>query len=148
MSGENRGEETEATPEPVLLRGTVCVQYIRCSKPRCHCRDGERHGPYYYRVWRESGRVHKAYVRREDVTSVQAACDLYQKLVRDAEKRQRRKPAAAPRAPVTPPPSAAPARRRKVRRCSECGTPAPRHAPDCQWAALIRQLAAMGIEVA
>ncbi len=59
------------------LPGEVCAQYIRCGKPGCHCRLGERHGPYYYRIWREGSRVQKAYVRREDLDAVQAACDAY-----------------------------------------------------------------------
>jgi len=60
-----------------LLPGEVCAQYIRCGKSGCRCRLGERHGPYYYRIWREGSRVQKAYVRREDLDAVQAACDAY-----------------------------------------------------------------------
>ena len=134
--------EPEASA-PLLLQGTVCTQYTRCSKPECHCRDGERHGPYYYRVWRDNGRVRKAYVKREDLAAVQAACALYHQL---AQKTTKQKGGAVPPQEKT---TAARAKgRRKQKKCSDCGTPAPRHAPDCRWAALIRQLASMGIEVA
>jgi hypothetical protein len=30
------------------LRGTVGVRHVRCGKKRCHCVDGELHGPVYY----------------------------------------------------------------------------------------------------
>lgn len=35
------------------------------------------HGPYYYRFWRESGRLRKAYVPRRQVEEVRAACARY-----------------------------------------------------------------------
>lgn len=60
-----------------LLPGTVCIQYVRCGKAACACREGKLHGPYHYRVWREGGTVQKAYVRPEDAPSVIAACAAY-----------------------------------------------------------------------
>lgn len=56
------------------LPGSVCAQFIRCGNPRCRCRSGKLHGPYYYRVWREGARVRKAYVKRPDLEAVRAAC--------------------------------------------------------------------------
>ncbi len=59
------------------LPGKLCEQYIRCGKAGCRCQEGERHGPYYYRIWREGSRVQKVYVKREELEAVQAACDSY-----------------------------------------------------------------------
>jgi len=59
------------------LPGKLCEQFIRCGKAGCRCQEGERHGPYYYRIWREGSRVQKVYVKREELESVQAACDSY-----------------------------------------------------------------------
>ena len=59
------------------LKGEVCTQFIRCNKPGCRCRGGQTHGPYYYRVWREAGRVHKEYVKAENLAATRAACDAY-----------------------------------------------------------------------
>lgn len=59
------------------LPGKLCEQFIRCGKAGCRCQNGERHGPYYYRIWREGSRVQKAYVKREELEAVQAACDSY-----------------------------------------------------------------------
>ena len=67
---------------PAPLKGEVCTQYIRCNKPGCRCRTGSPHGPYYYRVWREGGRVRKAYVRSDDLAAVRAACETYKSLSR------------------------------------------------------------------
>jgi len=60
------------------LPGTVCEQFIRCGNPGCHCRTGERHGPYYYRVWRGAGRtIHKVYIKRPDVARVRRQCESH-----------------------------------------------------------------------
>jgi len=60
---------------PKMLPGAVCVQWVRCGKPNCRCARGDLHGPYYYRFWRESGKLHKAYVKRCDLDAVRAACE-------------------------------------------------------------------------
>jgi len=63
------------------LPGKLCEQFIRCGKAGCRCREGERHGPYYYRIWRDGDRVQKVYVKREELEAVQAACDSYKDYV-------------------------------------------------------------------
>lgn len=62
------------------LKGEVCTQYIRCNKAGCRCQTGAPHGPYYYRVWREGGRVRKEYVKSVDAAAVRAACETYKTL--------------------------------------------------------------------
>ncbi len=59
---------------PKMLPGVVCVQWKRCGRLSCKCTQGALHGPYYYRFWRDRGRLRKAYVRRSDVDAVRAAC--------------------------------------------------------------------------
>lgn len=61
----------------LVLKGKVCIRFVTCHKPNCHCTSGERHGPYYYRVWRDGVHVRKAYIPREDVEIVEAACEAY-----------------------------------------------------------------------
>lgn len=61
---------------PHKLPGTVHEQYTRCGKPNCKCAQGQLHGPYYYRFWRDRrGSLHKEYVRKADVEAVRSACD-------------------------------------------------------------------------
>jgi hypothetical protein len=59
---------------PKTLPGAVCAQWVRCGRPGCRCARGQPHGPYFYRFWREAGRLRKAYVRRADVAQVRARC--------------------------------------------------------------------------
>lgn len=73
------------------LPGEICAQFIRCGKANCRCELGRRHGPYYYRVWREGAHVHKVYVRRTDLDSVRQACEAYrryQQTLRDSRLRR------------------------------------------------------------
>ncbi len=64
--------------QPHNLPGTVHAQYIRCGRGGCKCAGGQLHGPYYYRFYREGRRLHKRYVRRADLASVQAGCKARQ----------------------------------------------------------------------
>lgn len=51
------------------LKGSIHVEWKRCGKLNCRCARGMLHGPYFYRRWREGGRLRKGYVSREEVTS-------------------------------------------------------------------------------
>nr|WP_301002472.1 DUF6788 family protein [Capsulimonas corticalis] len=66
------------------------MQYTRCGKTTCRCREGSLHGPYYYRVWREGDVVRKDYVRRDRLAEMQAGCDAYKALM-DHLKQSRQK---------------------------------------------------------
>ena len=56
---------------PKTLPGAVVAQY------RTH---GDRtYGPYWFRFWREGGRLRKAYVRAPDLEEVRAACEANRK---------------------------------------------------------------------
>ena len=57
------------------LPGVVCPQMVQCGKVGCKCQRGELHGPYYYRFWREDGRLRKEYVPRSQLHIVKAQCD-------------------------------------------------------------------------
>src|SRR6185437_6671915 len=38
-------------------------QYRRCGKDNCRrCAEGPGHGPYWYEIWREHGRLHTRYI--------------------------------------------------------------------------------------
>ena len=56
------------------LPGTVCVQWVTCGHQNCRCARGQLHGPYFYRFWRQHGRVRKTYVKRSEVESVRKQC--------------------------------------------------------------------------
>ncbi len=85
-------EPTAILPgEMSVLPGEICEQFIRCGKPGCRCEQGHRHGPYYYRIWREGDRVHKVYIKRPELETVRQACEAYrqcQQTLRDARLRR------------------------------------------------------------
>lgn len=60
------GQIKTAKPLPNTLPGAVCAQWRE--------RDGKRYGPYYFRFWREGGRLRKQYIKRNEMEAVQAAC--------------------------------------------------------------------------
>ena len=57
----------------IEVRGAICAQWVRCGKPNCRCAKGQLHGPYYYRFWREGGKLRRAYVRKADAPAALAA---------------------------------------------------------------------------
>lgn len=53
-------------------KGSLHAEYKRCGKSSCRCDAGRLHGPYWYRYYREGGRLRKEYVRPERVEQVRA----------------------------------------------------------------------------
>jgi hypothetical protein len=58
-----------------MLLGVVLPQMIRCGRSNCRCSKGQPHGPYFYRFWRECGKLRKSYVKRSELEQVQAQCE-------------------------------------------------------------------------
>ena len=59
---------------PKTLPGVVCSHMVRCGKLNCKCQRGELHGPYYYRFWREDGKLRKQYVPRSQLEAIRLCC--------------------------------------------------------------------------
>lgn len=55
---------------PNIGEGWVCKQYVKRGQKLC--------GPYWYRFWREDGRLKKAYVRPVDLEEVRKGCQAWQ----------------------------------------------------------------------
>jgi hypothetical protein len=68
-----RTKTTESLPK-TPLPGVVCQQWVRCGRPNCRCSRGHAHGPYFYRFWREGGRLRKVYVRPAELERVRERC--------------------------------------------------------------------------
>ena len=68
---------------PKMLAGSLCAQWVQCGRTNCRCARGRLHGPYYYRFWREHGRLRKQYVKRQDVRKVRARCEARRRYRRD-----------------------------------------------------------------
>jgi len=41
---------------------TYRQEYVKCGKAGCKCAKGQGHGPYWYRYWKEGGRLKKRYI--------------------------------------------------------------------------------------
>src|SRR4051794_8931186 len=67
-------------PKMPAMPGSLQAEYRTCGKARCRCARGERHGPYWYRRWREAGRQRRRYVKSPDVADVQAALDDWRRV--------------------------------------------------------------------
>lgn len=74
QADRNEGSALEPLP------GAIVPQFIRCGKPGCRCACGHRHGPYFYRVWREGPKVYKEYVKITEVEGVRQQTLLYEAL--------------------------------------------------------------------
>ena len=78
-----RNQDTVEDQDTVLepLPGAVVPQFIRCGKPGCQCSYGHRHGPYFYRVWRdEDSQVRKVYVKITEVETVRQQTRFYEEM--------------------------------------------------------------------
>jgi len=64
------------------LPGKVSAQYVTCGKSDCRCRNGQRHGPYYYRVWRDGDSIRKEYIKSKDVDHIRACCKAHEDMLR------------------------------------------------------------------
>ncbi len=70
-------------PKTDFLKGSLHLETKRCGKPNCRCQRGFRHGPYFYRRWRQGGRQRKEYVRQENVAETLSAIARRQALDRE-----------------------------------------------------------------
>jgi hypothetical protein len=68
-----------------MLPGVVCEQWVRCGRRNCRCARGELHGPFFYRFWREGGKLKKQYVRAVDLQEVRARCEARRQVRCDLE---------------------------------------------------------------
>jgi len=64
-------------PKIEPLPGYLMAQYKRCGCSNCKCASGFLHGPYYYRTWMINGVRRKQYVKKSEVTMVEASTAAY-----------------------------------------------------------------------
>ncbi len=76
MKNKSKKMLPKITPEQIA--GTVHEQYVQCGKKNCKCSRGELHGPYFYHFIRIDGKLHKHYLRRDEVEQMQIACSKRQ----------------------------------------------------------------------
>lgn len=68
-------------PPGKVLRGSLLKRYRKCGKPRCHCAQGQPHGPnYYVAVKQRNGRTATIPVPLEYKSIVRQYISNYRKL--------------------------------------------------------------------
>ncbi len=81
-----RKKVKQKEPKIAPLLGYLRSQFIKCGRSNCHCRNDNGHGPYYYRILTVKGKKQKCYVKKSNVSAVQAGIDARRKQL--AEVRQ------------------------------------------------------------
>jgi hypothetical protein len=64
---------------PRMLHGSWVERFSICSRPRCRCHRGDRHGPRHYLVVREKGRQRQKYIPNAQVAAAQAGLAEYRR---------------------------------------------------------------------
>lgn len=49
-----------------LVTYTFRQEWVKCGKVGCRCAQGQAHGPYTYKYWKEDGRLRKQYVGKRE----------------------------------------------------------------------------------
>ena len=62
---------------PRMLHGTWVERFSTCSRPRCRCHSGDRHGPRHYLVVREKGRQRQKYIPNGQVGAARTGLAEY-----------------------------------------------------------------------
>ena len=70
-----RKKVEQKVPKIVPLLGYLRAHYVKCGRSNCRCRDNNGHGPYFYRVVTVRGKKLKKYVKKRELSAVQAAID-------------------------------------------------------------------------
>jgi len=63
-----------------MLHGSWVERYSVCSRPKCRCKSGERHGPRHYLVIRKGGRQRQKYVPNSQVAAARKGVEAYQRV--------------------------------------------------------------------
>ena len=59
------------------LAGSVHMEWKSCGRGNCRCCNGDLHGPYFTRRWRENGRLRREYVPRRRLAETLMAIEAY-----------------------------------------------------------------------
>lgn len=74
-----RKKVADKVPKITPLVGYLRMQFIKCGRSNCHCLNENGHGPYYYRVVTVCGKKRKQYVRKGELSAVQAGINQRRK---------------------------------------------------------------------
>ncbi len=69
-----------------MIRGSLAEKYLPCGKDRCKCKEGEKHGPFYYLIYPEEGKQKTLYVRKDKLKEVREGIRAYKRARKTIDK--------------------------------------------------------------
>lgn len=60
-----------------MIQGSLLERYLPCGKEGCKCEKGEKHGPFYYFTYFESGKHKIIYIPKDKVDKVKEEIETY-----------------------------------------------------------------------
>lgn len=79
LSIERAKIQKKLSSPPQMIKGCIHTVYKKCGKKDCHCKYGQKHGPYTAIVSKVDGRPKLTYVDRPDVIEKAVAYKNYNK---------------------------------------------------------------------
>lgn len=83
---ERAGLSSELGTLSHVLHGSWVERFSVCSRPRCKCHRGEKHGPRRYLVVRENGKQRQKYIPNAQVAAAKRGRSEYQRLCEIVER--------------------------------------------------------------
>ena len=83
---ERTGLSSELGTLSHVLHGSWVERFSVCSRPRCKCHRGEKHGPRRYLVVRENGKQRQKYIPNAQVAAAKRGRSEYQRLCEIVER--------------------------------------------------------------
>ena len=62
-----------------MIQGSLFERYLPCGKEGCKCREGAKHGPFYYLTYLEAGKLKTQYIPKDKVKEVKKGIKVYKK---------------------------------------------------------------------
>jgi hypothetical protein len=81
-----RKKSGDSTRKIEPLQGGLVQEMVRCGRSNCKCANGSLHGPYYYRVWMARRKRFKRYVRKDELSAVQAGINEHHRRVAEVRR--------------------------------------------------------------
>ena len=78
---ERRKLARELAALPLLVRGSLFERFSTCSRPKCACHRGLRHGPRTYVAVTQEKKQRQHYVPKQQVDAVEEGVQQYHRLL-------------------------------------------------------------------
>lgn len=81
LLGERQALLQELSSFSLIIKGTFFQRFSTCSRPRCQCHTGKKHGPRSYVTITHQKIQKQVYIPKKQVQAVQHGISQYQRLM-------------------------------------------------------------------